>query len=195
MPKLLAALTADSPLVTGGITSGESAQTQQVFCSPLPIPTTGVPLGVGAAYFVYVLYTSFAITPKFVRFWVQTAGIGAQTAEIGLFSTPVGPNGAAQSLSKLVASASVTDLTTTGLKSNITNFSTSIPAGTHLWAGLRTSMATTQITCPGHSADLGCGCVLTINSASALTGAGPFSGVMVASNNTANVPVLRVTMF
>lgn len=192
---LLAPLGAASPLVTGGVTSGESGYTQQIFASPLPSPPSGVAMGVGTAYFVYVLYTTFAITPKFVRFQVSTAGIGAQTAEIGLFSTPVGPNGAGQSLSKLVSTGTVADLTTTGAKSNSSAFSTSIPAGTHLWAGLRTSMATSQITCPGLAIDINCGFILQVVSASALTGAGPWTGALIPVNIAADAPLLRVTLF
>lgn len=104
---LLAPLGAASPLVTGGVTSGECCLTQQVFAPILPSPPTGIAFGVGTAYFCYMLQTSFAITPKYVRFFVSTGGVGAQTAELGLFSTPAGPNGAAQSLTKLVATGTI----------------------------------------------------------------------------------------
>jgi hypothetical protein len=160
------------------------------------IPTSGTfALVSGTGYWVYLGRLVTAATPKFVEFLVTTVGAGAQTAEVGLFSTPTAPSKAAQSLTKLVSTATVDSLTTTGVKRNTTAFAVSVPAGTHLWAGIRTAMATTQPTLRGLMDDWSEGGQLALAAAGALTGAGPWAGALVAVNLTAaQGPALRVTM-
>lgn len=138
------------------------------------------------AYFVFLGKTTAAITPKKVRFRVSTGGTGAQTAEIGLFSTPNPPNSGNQTLTKLVSTATVDALTATGVVGNTSDFATSIPAGTYLWAGLRVAMATTQpdVGITGTvGRDYGFGRILTTTSAAALTGT-TWSGVVPADSDT-----------
>ena len=144
------------------------------------------------AYFVYIGRVVQAFTPKHVLFNVGAAGTGAQTAEVGLFSTPASPNRAAQSLTKLVASGTVDDLTTTGLKGNTTPFATSIPAGTYLWAGIRTAMATNEPQITGNIGDIALGNSLALAAAGALTDAGPWTGAIVSISSSH--PGLRISL-
>lgn len=156
----------------------------------------------GTAYFVYVGYTVVAITPKFVRAMLTVNGAGAQTAEVGLFSSTTAPNRTGLSLSQLTAA--VNTATVDGLAAgapvivgNTVAFAVSVPAGVHLWAGLRTAMAVTQPTLAGIGGDFGQGNVQTLAGAGALTGAGPFAGAVpaiAAAGNTPIAPHLVVTL-
>lgn len=135
----------------------------------------------GTAYFVYMgEATSFGNTEKFCKFNVTTAGAGAQTAEVGIFSSPLPPNGTNQSMTKIVSTATVDALTGTGVKANTTSFATSVTPGTYVWCGIRTAMATTQPTIEGVSGDDSTGSILTLAGSGALTGAGPFAATIPA---------------
>ena len=176
--------------------SGAVANWQQrVLRTGLPLTATSFAGASARAYFVYLGKTLRAITPKHVEVHINPAGSGAQTAEVGLFSTPSAPDRTAKTFTKLVATGTVDDLTTTGLKRNPTAFTVEIPAGTHLWAGVRTAMATTQPTyLPGIFHDRALGAVQWCTAAAALTGAGPWTGeVQVASNSTL-APDITVTL-
>jgi len=170
---------------------------QRIFMSRLPNVGVAFTTLTGTAYFVYVGKLAIDLTPKFVEFWVSTAGTGAQTAEVGLFSSPAGPNKAGQTLTKLVSTGTVDSLTTAGIKRNTSAFATSIAAGTHLWAGIRTAMATTQPAVGGLVQDNSQGHALSTGAAGALTGAGPWSGAIIALPSYLNstvAPELRVTL-
>jgi hypothetical protein len=177
-PRLLAGLDVDS----------------RVFRSRLSNHATAFLMVSGTSYFVYVGRTTAAITPKFVELHVATIGAGAQTAELGLFSTPLGPNKAAQSLTKLVSTATIGALTSLGMVRNTSAFAASVPAGTHLWAGVRTAMATTQPSPVALAYDMAQGSVLSAAASGVLTGAGPFSGAIIAASTAQICPDLRVTM-
>lgn len=167
---------------------------QRIFRSSLPMSGTFL-LVSGTAYFVYLGRTTQAITPKFVELQVTTAGAGAQTAEVGLFSTPNPPSKAAQSLTKLVSTGTVDALTSTGVKRNTSAFATQIAAGVHLWAAIRTAMATTQPTIgPGLAFDRSQGNLLTLAASGVLTGTGPFSGVIPAVSAANTCPDLTVAL-
>lgn len=132
----------------------------------------------GKAYFVYLGRTVDVLVPTHAQTHVATAGVGAQTAEIGLFSTPEPPNGASQSLTKIVSTSTVDALTTTGIKANTSAFAVPVARDTHLWAGIRTAMATTQPELVAVCGDQSRGYVLETAGASDLTGAGPWTGVV-----------------
>lgn len=166
---------------------------QRVFLSKLSVSGTFL-LVSGTAYFVYLGRTVQQITPKFVEFHVSTLGAGAQTAEVGFFSTPNPPNKSAQSLTKLISSGTVDALTSTGMKRNTSAFNTAIAAGTHLWAGIRTAMATTQPTIVALIADMLQGHVQSTAGAAALSGAGPWTGAIIAINTASICPNLRGTL-
>jgi hypothetical protein len=111
-----------------------------------------------------------------------------------LFSSPSAPNKAGQSLTKIETTGTVDSLTAVGLKRNTSAFSTQVPAGTHLWAGIRTAMATTQPTILGLINDNNQGHVLSLAAAGVLTGAGPWAGAQIAASATVDVPNLTVTL-
>jgi hypothetical protein len=166
----------------------------RVFSSPLPNVATALTTVSGTAYFVYLGRTVTALTPKHVELYVSTVGTGAQTAEVGSFSTPNAPNKASQTLTKLVSSGTVDALTATGVKRNTSAFATSVPAGTHLWAGVRTAMATAQPQISGLCMDFSQGRVLSTASAGVLTGTGPWTGAIISNPSylsTAMCPDLR----
>jgi hypothetical protein len=176
--------------LTAGSTQVDVPQTQNVLQSALPVG--GVFLAVNdTGYFVYLGKTNTQFVPKYVKFQVSTGGSGAQTAEVGFFSTPAAPNAAAQSLTKLVATGTVDDLTTTGAKRNTAAFSTAILGGVHLWAGIRTAMAATQPTFVALSYDMEDGQVLSVPTPGALTGAGPFAGAVIAASLVGVTPALH----
>jgi len=172
----------------------DESSTQRVFTSCLAPGAAGFLLISATAYFIYLGRTKKAITPKYIEFHVSTIGAGTQTAEVGFFSTPVAPNKAAQSVSKLVSTGTVDALTATGVKRNTTAFATSIPAGTHLWAGIRAVMVTTQPTIWGLGIDMAQGRILSLASATVLTGAGPWAGAIIVAETGMVCPDLRGTM-
>lgn len=172
-------------------------QPQRVMCSLLPNVGTSFTTISGTAYFVYLGRVAAAFTPKHVEFLVGTAGAGAQTAEVGIFSTPSGPNKASQSVTKLEASGTITSLITTGVKRNTTPFVTLVAAGTHLWAGIRTAMATTQPGIGGLTQDMSQGRILSTAASGVLTGTGPWTGAIIAVGtylNTTLCPDLRLVV-
>ncbi len=140
---------------------------------------TGFPLVSGTAYFVYLGRVRKTATFKFVKFNVRSAGSGAQTAEVGFFSTPTAPSGAGQTVTKLAATGTVNALTGTGPCQNTSSLAISVASGTHLWAGIRTAMASTQPSPVGLFGDLGHGRILSTAGSGALTGAGPWTGALI----------------
>lgn len=135
------------------------------------------------AYFTYLGFLRFPWTPQWVSFHMQAAGSGALTrAELGLFSTPLPPNKSGQSLTKIVATGAIDSLTAAGplIRRNSGAFATTIPGGTHLWAGLLEQLATTQPTVGGFVLDLQEGWVLTTAAAASFTTAGPWVGAIPA---------------
>lgn len=174
---------------------------QRVMASQVDTASAGLLLISGTAYFVYIGYTLVPITPQFVEFELVTAtGAGAQTAECGLFSSPAAPNkSASQSLTKLVSTGTLTSLTAAVpvMARNNAAFATQVAAGVHLWAGLRTAMAVTQPTVAALGGDMSEGRILSLVGSGVLTGAGPFTGSLIALaalTTTAICPDLRVTL-
>lgn len=163
-----------------------------VAMSQLPRITAALTID-STAYFVYLGQTMRNIVANFVEFHVTVGGTGAQTAEAGLFSTPLAPNRAGQSLTKIVATGTLDALTGTGVMRNTADFATTIPCCVHLWAGLRTAMATNEPTVYGLTGDMAQGQILSLGSATALTGAGPFAGSIITASVTAwQAPDLRL---
>lgn len=101
------------------------------------------------AWFLYVGYVDAPVTLNHVECLVTTTGASnnsAYAAEFALCSSPQAPNGSGQILT--VLSAHTTSSFTAGTAPYVVRSASSlaleIPAGTHLWTGLRTSMSTTQ---------------------------------------------------
>ena len=134
------------------------------------------------AYFVYLGRTSRRLTAQKVLFHVTTGGTGAQTAECGIFSSPTAPNRAGQTLTKIVATGTLDALTGTGVLGNTTAFAQDVDAGTHLWYGIRTAMATNEPEITGITLDVGQGRLLTLPASGALTAATTFAGALVTSS-------------
>jgi Collagen triple helix repeat (20 copies) len=103
------------------------------------VSLTATPI-LGTANFAYLGYFPVAIPVTKVFFGITTAGAGAQTAEIGLYSTPLGPNGTAQNVTQVAAQSIVSNLTTTGSKTETVAWTLS----GHMWTAIRTAMALTQ---------------------------------------------------
>ena len=89
------------------------------------------------------------VTAKHVEcLMVTDNAAGTQTAEMGLYSSPHAPNGARQTLTRIVASGSLTDMTAGPLPRIIRtpDLAARIPGGTHLWAVWRCAFGGTQPT-------------------------------------------------
>ena len=182
------------------LTTAEGSNTQRILQSALPVRpvvTAGTEdfiLVSGTAYYVFVGRMAVTQTVKFVEWHLTTIGAGAQTAEIGLFSTPLPPNKSAQTLTKLIATGTTTSFTATGMVSNTASFALSVASGTYLWAAIRSAMATTQPKGWGLTGDFSEGHVLVTTGGGALTGITTASGLLVALAVGSIAPALRVTL-
>ena len=180
---------------SANLTVAEGSFNQRTLSSELPPVAVGTFLIIsGTAYYVYVGRIVADITVVSVEFHVTTAGAGAQTAEVGLFSSTNPPNKSAQTLTKIAATGTVDSLTTTGMKRNTASFAQAVSKGTHLWAAFRTAMATTQPTVAGLAGDFSEGHILTTTGGGALTGLGSAAGTIPAIATATIAPNLRVTL-
>jgi hypothetical protein len=165
------------------------SSSQRILVSTLPTITAAATVTT-RCYFVYVGFTTKQVTINRVEGFATSAGTPTNY-EVGLFSSPLAPCRAGQTLTKLV-SGTVT--TGTGLIRNTTAFATNVAAGVHLWAALRTS-ASTQPTLYGHTADFGDGMILSVDSATLFSAAASYAGATIAASVTAwQCPVLRATV-
>lgn len=178
------------------LTSAEQSSGQRILQSDCSRVAVASFLAIsGTAYYIYVGRIARDIVVTFIEFYVHTtAGAGAQTAEVGLFSTTNPPNKSGQTLTKIVATGTVDSVTTTGMKRNTTTFAQTIPAGTHLWAAARFAMATTQPTCMGLAGDRSTGRILTTTGGGALTGLSTASGTIPAIATATVAPDLTVML-
>lgn len=155
----------------------------RIWTPPSGIPSiVNFPFVDGTAFFVYFGRLAAAATPKQLKLFLTGLGTGAQTAECGFFSTANPPNGAGQVLTPLVTTGTLDDLTSgaNSIKQNTTPFATSIPAGTHVWGGWRTSMAGSEPQSHRIIGDYALGAVLVTAGAGALNGGGTFTGSLPA---------------
>jgi hypothetical protein len=126
---------------------GMPPQTQEVFQPSIAGDPSGNASTSGVLHACYLLYTTQPMTVKHVRcFMTAVSGAANQIMELGLFSTPLAPQLAGQTLTCLAVAADTgvptnitTCLVTSQVKTNIADFTAVIPAGTHLWAGMRTA--------------------------------------------------------
>lgn len=173
---------------------------QRVFHTQNVIPLTTVFLPVSSVlYCSYLGKLQHTTTLARIKFWVSTAGAGAQTAEIGFLTSPAAPNGTGQTLTCVAAevNANISSLTTTGLKQNTNAITTPIAAGSHVWVGIRTAMATTQPTISGSfGGDFNSGALLTRSGSAALAVNSTYvmSLITAAISTSAQCPRLLVTM-
>lgn len=175
-------------LVPPAVLQGNQFQARSALPNIAGTTTTG-----DTAYAVYVGKTQRKITAQKVIFHVSTAGTSTQVGEVGIFYSDSAPNGAAQTLTKIVADGTLDDLTGTGVKGNTTAFSRDIEAGKHLWALYRVNMAGTEPTVWGLTADMSQGQVLALTGASALTGVSTVAGALIAAAVAWQAPSLVLT--
>lgn len=153
----------------------------------------GFALGDATAYFIYLGRTTTAMVIKYARFHVTTAATGVITAsEVGIFSTPAGPDYSAKEFTKLEAGA--TDVvTSTGMKKNTSAFTGSIAANTHVWLGIRVDWDNVSGSAPTLRAlgnDLEAGAVQAVTSATAFSSTSSYTGVIPAATTNAAAPNL-----
>lgn len=114
-------------------------------------------------------------------------------AEVGLMSSPVGPNGSGQTLTCLAMATATTTIDDTADSHRYTLGANVIPAGTHLWAAVR-SVHTALTLRPGYGGDFGMGACLRRASSAALVANTTYvmSTVTAATPATVVAPYLLV---
>lgn len=133
------------------------------------------------AWFFYMQYVDFPITVAYVEGLVHPTNTNSgQTAEIGLFSTPLPPQrGVNQIMTKLSANT-VTDMTVAGpiVVRNVTPFSQVVGAGTFLWCGIRSASGTGIVNMGVGGDSVLSGAIQTLASAPALTSQSTFAATI-----------------
>lgn len=157
---------------------------------PLLVGGTFAPTS-GTAYCVFIGRPHRNETINTVRFHVTTAGAGAQTAEVGIYTSPLPPNRTGQTLTRVAATGALDVLTSTGLKANTTPLAANVEADVPLWACIRTAMATTQPTIVGLARDQQDGFYMTTAASGALTSAATLAGVVPALSTATQAPYMR----
>ncbi len=146
-------------------------------------------------YCEYLGLTSASKVVKFVELQLVTVGSGTQVAEVAVASTPLAPNGAAQTMTVLASSGTMTALTTGGgganstVVKNTSSLAYTLASSINTWACSRYAFTSTptQPTMQSSATDMGTGMILTATGqATALTSIGsftasPVSGVAVTS--------------
>ena len=152
--------------------------------------------GVANCEYIGRVEPAAGITIQRINFPVATGGSGTQAAELAIFTTPSAPNGASQVLTKLVATGTITSLTTTGVKQNTSPFATVAPQNAHLWLCLRIQMGTTQpvLGLGNILQDMGTGQILTVAAPGALTGVTTMTGAVVTEAGVSEGVVLIGTL-
>jgi len=130
-------------------TSPDAGNSQQrIFHPAAPFITSTSFLTVtNTAYWCYIGYLPLGMVLNFVECWNQAAGSGTQTAEMAIASTPSAPNRAGQTLTVLAVTGSLDSFgagTSGTVRRNSSGLAYALTANTHIWAGCRFAMATTQ---------------------------------------------------
>jgi hypothetical protein len=152
----------------------------------------------GQAYWVYMDFIDQVTLLQGITLMQATIqGAGTQVAEVCFASTPVGPNRAGQTLTKIGnADSALTSLTAaaTSVVRPGAPMNASIPAFTHLWCGFRQAMGTTQAGFECLSDDMLQGAVLITPASGALSGPGPFAGALTTLSVAAVAPMMFATV-
>ncbi len=165
------------------------SDSQRVFMSPLPTVAAAATVTT-VAYFVYMGVATRTVQINRVEYFTTVAGTSSPF-EVGLFSTPLPPNRAAQTLTRITSGVVTPAI---GLSRNTTAFAQVIAAGTHVWAGLRAAGGI-QPTVFGHTGDLADGLTLSLTTATAFSAATTYAGAVPAASMTAwQAPMLRATV-
>lgn len=182
-------------LTINGTSETLEGTTDAVFFSKLPGSRTAQLTTASTAYFLYMGRVVNAMTVARVKFMLVVAGAGAQTSELGIFSTPNHPTGSNQTMTRLTATATIGALTGTNVVIQNTNtFATSVASGTYLWAGVRINMATTQPTPLWVYGDLSSGTIETLAAAGSLTISATFAATVPADVNALSCVQMQVTL-
>lgn len=156
----------------------------------LGTPSSTVVWGSGLAHFVYLGRVTRPLTIKYVLFRVSSAGVGSQAAEVGIFSSPLAPNRAGQTLTKLWADGTLQDLTSgTGIRGNASASTTEIAADTHIWGGVRIAMGSTQPTVAICGDDWLSGNILSAAAPGALTGIATVAGSLLGGPTNSGLDI------
>jgi uncharacterized 2Fe-2S/4Fe-4S cluster protein (DUF4445 family) len=172
--------------------------TQRVFSSALN-RIAGSLVTADKAYFVYVGRTAQRFSVSKVEFAVTTSAVGTQAAEVGLFTSPLAPNKAAQTLTCIAINATLSDLTAAAaVNSNTVSMAYDLGenTGVHLWAGLRVNMTSspTQPQIYGLTADFSEGQILSMAAAGVLAVGTTYAGALITHSVAWQAPDLRVTI-
>lgn len=175
--------------------------TGRIFSSRLPNVGTAFTTLSGSAHLVYVGRMAQQVVVKYIEYYVSTIGSPASIVQVGMFTTPNPPNKTSQGtngVTKLIATGDTDIVVTLGLKRNTDPFNYAVPAGTYLWAGIRTALTSTQPALAGLCMDFSEGMALNIANAGDLsTTAGPWTATLPSLGaylNSAVAPDLRVTL-
>lgn len=191
---LLDDASADANLTTLGLPTSFALGDQRVLRSRL-ISNGLLLLTTDTGYFVFLGTYERAVTVTHVEFAVTTGGAGTQAAEVALYSSPLPPNKAGQTLTRLGAgTATVDDLTTTGVKRNTSSLAQAVSAGTNLWAALRTAMSVTPPTIAALARDYAQGLILSQATPGALTSLSSATGAIITHAITNQCPDLTVVL-
>lgn len=152
----------------------------------------------GQAYWVYMDFFDQATVLNGISLMQATIqGVGAQVAEVVFASTPVGPCRAGQTLTKLgnadSALSSLTAAATSVVRPGAA-MNCNVPAFTHVWAGFRQAMGTTQAGFECLTDDMLQGAVLITPAAGALSGPGPWVGALTTLSVAAVAPMMFATV-
>jgi hypothetical protein len=166
-----------------------------------PLASVGGSAGIPAndtAYWQYIGLTSAAFTPQHVQFRYTGFDSSPPTSPtVALASTPSAPNRAGQTLTVLEAKA-LPSLGSSTIYQNTTAFSTSVPAGTHLWIGFRWATAGDSFSgaVPNIQTglDLGQGALLVTSGSGALTTSSTYTGARRTYGIDGVHPLLVLTL-
>jgi hypothetical protein len=163
---------------------------------PLVPSTNGANTASGRAMFLFLGRTS---SPKLIQrlaFNVNTAGVGAEVAEAGIFTAGL-PNGGSLTLTCVdfasIANGTLPSLLSTGIKrTNAGAFTHTQPTNTGLWAGWRVgTYGTSQPQLMAAAGDLDQGNALFVAGAAAFALGNQYTAAVTGITGTgANVPFL-----
>lgn len=152
----------------------------------------------GQAYWVYMdFFDQATVLQGITLMQAAIQGVGTQVAEVVFATTPVGPNRAGQTLTKLgnadSALSSLTAAATAVIRPGA-NMNVNVPPFSHVWAGFRQAMQTTQAGFECLTDDMLQGAVLITPAAGALSGPGPWVGALTTLSVAAVAPMMFATV-
>ena len=136
----------------------------------------------GTAFFRYLGRATSAGVVKRITLRAETAGVGAQTAEVGLFRGTGPPGAASMTMTCIWANTTLDDLTAVGptlRHGNTVDNATAHAFGDHLYSGFRCAMATTQPFFTAETGDWRLGRLLTTAGAAAFAPGNTYTGALL----------------